>query len=92
MNLCVLVHGFLPASSPARPVQELLSEQCRLVVLSDAAEQRPAGTPLPPPEDTIRDRVQYLALGEQYAVNTHIRTFNLINQNCFYCPLMFILL
>lgn len=75
-NLCVLVYGFLHTSTPARPVQELLSEQSSLVLLSDAAEQRPAGTSLTPPEDTIRDPAHY-------AVNIHVRTFNLTNQNCF---------
>lgn len=56
MNLRVIVHFcFLPASSPARPVQKLLSEQSRLVVLRDAAEQRPAGTSLSPPGDIMTD-------------------------------------
>lgn len=56
MNLCVIVHFcFLPAPGPARPVQKLLSEQSRLVVLRDAAEQRPAGTSLSPPGDIITD-------------------------------------
>ena len=60
-NLCLLIHGssFLTASSPAHPVQELLSEQRRLVVLGDAAEQRPAGPSLSPPEHTSRDSVKY---------------------------------
>lgn len=62
MNLCVVVHSFIPVSSPARPVQKLLSEQSRLVVLGDAPEHRPAGTPLSPPEDTDRDLVQCLTL------------------------------
>lgn len=38
-------------SSLAGPVQELLPEQNRLLILRNTAEQSPAGTTLPPPED-----------------------------------------
>lgn len=63
MNLCVTVHFcFLSASSPARPVQKLFSEQSRLVVLRDTAEQRPAGTSLSPPGDIITSNYKDLKL------------------------------
>ena len=54
-NLCVVAHGssFLRASTPDCPVQELLPEQSSLAVLWDTTEQRPAGTPLSPPEDRV---------------------------------------
>ena len=50
-NLYLQVHwrSFPPVS--ARPVLKLLSEQNRLVVLREDAEQRPAGTSLSPPEN-----------------------------------------
>lgn len=75
-HLCLLVHwsSFFHASTPAPPVQELLSEQSRLVVLWNAAEQSPAGTPLSPPEDTIRDLVQSPALK-----GTHFKEYNAVN-------------
>lgn len=52
----------LSASCPAAPVQELLFEQNRLLVLRNTPEQRPAGTTLPPPEDTIETRYRPAAL------------------------------
>lgn len=51
MNLCQ--SSVLLASSLARPVQELLSEQSCLILLRDTTKQRPAWTPLTRPEDTF---------------------------------------
>lgn len=55
-NLSVLVlwSSLVSACSPAGPIQELLPEQNRLVILRNTAEQGPVWTTLPPPGDTSK--------------------------------------
>lgn len=83
----------LYASCPAAPVQELLFEQNRLFVLRNTPEQRPAGTTLPPPEDTIKTRYQPAALQK---TNTEKTLQYFLNQYwfssalwCLICPLYY---
>lgn len=80
-------------SSLAGPVQELLSEQNRLLILRNTSEQSPAWTPLPPPEDRSKSnlrklelKIQTLEENRRYSKSTFVLpTFGLVNAGINVC-------
>lgn len=74
----VFVQRIVHSSIPACPVQELLLEESRLIVLCNAAKQSPVGTPLAFPEDrrhTSREIIKCSATDKSLNICTIAATF-----------------